>query len=75
MVGIILRDQIQQWLERLFAGGETQVPDYEVNSHTVNFLYSMAKQSDQKDTVAKIATEDIKQKIEEYTAESESGKV
>ncbi len=63
----ILSPQVQQWLENLFAGGD--IPDYEINSHTVNVLYAMATQSERKAALAQIAIDDIEQKSKEYLAE------
>lgn len=60
--------QVQQWLESLFTGED--IPDYEINSHTVNVLYAMATQSERKAALATVAIEDIEQKNKEYIAES-----
>lgn len=60
--------QVQRWLDEVF-GGE-QILDYKINSHTVNVLYAMATRSERKASLAKIALEDIEEKIKEYSAES-----
>lgn len=53
----------------MFAG--KQIPDYEINRHTVDCLYAMATQSERRTAAARLAIEDIEQKTEEYVAESE----
>lgn len=62
--------QVQQWLEKFF-GGRDQIPDYEINSHTVNHLYAMATRSERNAALAQIAVQDMDQKTKEYMAESE----
>lgn len=59
---------MHKWLEGLFAG--EQIPEYEINSQTLEILYAMAMQSERNDSLARIATEDVKQKTEEYMSES-----
>ena len=60
---------MQQWLKNVFA--EQEIPDYEINSQTVDVLYALATQSERKTALAKITQEHIEQETEEYIAESE----
>ena len=62
---------MRSWLEKLFQG-EGGVPDYEINSETIGVLYDMAQRCEAHERSAKIVLEDLEQKAEEYTAESES---
>ena len=61
--------QVRQWLEKVFSGEE--VPEYEINSHTVDCLYRMAQDSETREREAEVMMEDFEQKAEEYAAESE----
>ena len=54
----------------MFTGEE--VPDYEINSQTIDCLYRMARQNETREREAEILMEDFEQKTEEYAAESES---
>ena len=62
--------QVRSWLEGLFPG-EDGVPDYEINSHTIEVLYQMALRCERRERSAKVMTEDLEQKAKEYAAESE----
>ena len=53
----------------MFSGEE--VPEYEINSHTVDCLYCMAQDSETREREAEVMMEDFEQKAEEYAAESE----
>ena len=53
----------------MFSGEE--VPEYEINSHTVDCLYRMAQDSETREREAEVMMEDFEQKAEEYAAESE----
>ena len=53
----------------MFSGEE--VPEYEINSQTVDCLYHMAQDSETREREAEVTIEDFEQKAEEYAAESE----
>ena len=53
----------------MFVGED--VPEYEINSQTVEYLYQMARQSEARERETEILIEDLEQKSEEYEAESE----
>ena len=61
--------QVHQWLEKVFSGEE--VPEYEINSQTVDRLYRMAQDSEAREREAETMIEDFEQKAEEYASESE----
>lgn len=46
------------------------MPAYEINSQTVDILYTMATRSERRAALAKIALEDIEEQTQEYLAES-----
>ena len=66
--------QVHSWLEQLFQG-EGGVPEYEINSQTIEQLYQMALQCQARERSAKVIIEDLEQKTEEYTAESKKSKL
>ena len=61
--------QVHSWLEQLFHG-EGGVPEYEINSQTIEQLYQMALRCQARERSAKVIIEDLEQKAEEYAAES-----
>lgn len=63
--------KVRSWLEKLFASEES-VPDYEINSQTIEWLYGMAQRCELRERLAKITIEDLEQKAEEYASESRS---
>lgn len=52
----------------MFAGEE--VPEYEINSQTVDFLYKMALENEAREKEAEVMMADLEQKTREYGAES-----
>ena len=62
--------QVRSWLEQLFQS-QGSVPEYEINSQTIEVLYQMALGCEVRERSAKVIIEDLEQKAEEYTAESE----
>lgn len=62
---------MHSWLEQLFQG-EGGVPEYEINSQTIEQLYQMALRCQARERSAKVIIDDLEQKAEEYTAESKS---
>ena len=65
--------QVHSWLEQLFQG-EGGVPEYEINSQTIEQLYQMALRCQARERSAKVIIEDLEQKAEEYAAESKHTK-
>ncbi len=49
-----------------------EVPEYEINSQTVEFLYKMAVENEAREREAEVVIADLEQKTGEYTAESET---
>lgn len=62
--------QVHSWLQTVFSEGE--VPPYEVNSGTLDTLYKMASQCQEREAQAQLLLTDLEQKTTEYQAESES---
>lgn len=60
--------EVQVWLEKVF--GEHMLPSYELNPFTVNLLYRLMKRNEKKEEDAELLVEDLRQKGEEYNAES-----
>jgi hypothetical protein len=60
--------EIQKWLEDTL-GGEN-VPEYEINSKTVNHLYTLMEESRAKKKTMEILLEDLERKTSEYESES-----
>ena len=61
--------QVRSWLEQLFQS-QGSVPEYEINSQTIEVLYQMALCCEVRERSANIIIEVLEQKAEEYTAES-----
>ena len=61
--------QVHSWLQTVFSEGE--VPPYEVNSGTLDTLYKMASQCEEREAQAQLLLNDLEQKTTEYQAESE----
>lgn len=61
---------MRSWLESLFRG-KGGVPEYEINTHTIEVLYQMAVLCERREKSATVMIEDMEQKAEEYAAESE----
>ena len=59
--------QVSAWLEQLFAG--QNVPQYEINSRTLDILLQLAERNKRQDRDAELVTQDLHQKTEEYAAE------
>ncbi|KAL4228090.1 HAUS augmin-like complex subunit 1 [Mactra antiquata] len=60
--------EIQVWLEKLF--GDQSVPAYELNQFTVGFLHDVMLRNERKEKECSLLIEDLRQKAEEYNAES-----
>ncbi len=61
--------QVHSWLQTVFSEGE--IPPYEVNSGTLDTLYKMASQCEEREAQAQLLLNDLEQKTTEYQAESE----
>ncbi len=46
------------------------MPEYEINSHTVDFLYEMAVENEAREKEAEVVMADLDQKTREYATES-----
>jgi hypothetical protein len=58
---------VQTWLREIY---KTHIPDVEVDSQTIIFLYELAVRSNNRNALKKIALDQIKKKIIEYKRES-----
>lgn len=61
--------QVNSWLGAVF--GEQVVPQFEVNTRTVDILYQLAQCSEARCSDTAFLIEDLKQKAAEYQAEGE----
>uniref|UniRef100_A0A8C1KQB6 HAUS augmin-like complex, subunit 1 n=1 Tax=Cyprinus carpio TaxID=7962 RepID=A0A8C1KQB6_CYPCA len=59
--------QVSQWLKKVF--GQQPVPEFEVNTRTVEILYELAESSEMRCREAEMLIEDHKQKTEEYSSD------
>ena len=61
------------WLDKLY-GGES-VPQYEINTRTVDILYDLMRANQRQDErAAALVADDLMIKADEYSAESENKK-
>ncbi|KAL3865759.1 hypothetical protein ACJMK2_043116 [Sinanodonta woodiana] len=60
--------EVQAWLERTFAGAT--VPAYELNQRTVGLLHELMLKNERSDRNMQLVIEDLRQKSDEYNAES-----
>uniref|UniRef100_A0A672RRS4 HAUS augmin-like complex, subunit 1 n=1 Tax=Sinocyclocheilus grahami TaxID=75366 RepID=A0A672RRS4_SINGR len=58
---------VSQWLKKVF--GQQPVPEFEVNTRTVEILYELAESSEMRCREAEMLIEDHKQKTEEYSSD------
>jgi len=58
---------VQVWLEKIF--GDTCVPAYELNQHTLPILAAIMKRNTDREKDTELLIEDHRQKAEEYNAE------
>lgn len=61
--------QVSSWLGAVF--GDQAVPQFEVNTRTVDILYQLAQSSEARCSDTALLVEDFKQKASEYQADSE----
>lgn len=54
-------------MEKLY--GKEGVPEYEINSRTISYLHTLAKQHDANEKRAQLVIEDMEQKTAEYAEE------
>uniref|UniRef100_A0A8C2L4B4 HAUS augmin-like complex, subunit 1 n=1 Tax=Cyprinus carpio TaxID=7962 RepID=A0A8C2L4B4_CYPCA len=59
--------KVSQWLKKVF--GQQPVPEFEVNTRTVEILYELAESSEMRCREAEMLIEDHKQKTEEYSSD------
>lgn len=59
--------QVRAWLETLFV--DEPIPTFEINSKTIEILSGLVDINRKKDQDAKILTEDLAQKKNEYRSE------
>lgn len=61
---------MSQWLKKVF--GQQPVPEFEVNTRTVEILYELAESSEMRCRETELLIEDHKQKTEEYSSDGET---
>lgn len=61
--------QVNSWLGAVF--GDQPVPQFEVNTRTVDILYQLAQSSEARCSDTALLIEDYKQKASEYQADGE----
>ncbi|EMP40139.1 HAUS augmin-like complex subunit 1 [Chelonia mydas] len=59
--------RVTLWLKRTF--GDQPIPQYEVNSRTVDILYELAECNETRDRDVSLVIDDMKQKTAEYESE------
>lgn len=59
--------QVSKWLSAVF--GDQTIPEYEVNTRTVDILYQLAEASEVRCNETSLLIEDQKQKTSEYQAD------
>lgn len=62
--------QVTQWLRKVF--GQQPVPEFEVNTRTVEILYELAESSELRCREVELLIEDHEQKTEEYSSDGET---
>ena len=60
---------MNSWLSAVF--GDQPVPQFEVNTRTVDLLHQLAQSSEARCSETALLTEDLRQKAAEYEAEGE----
>ncbi|XP_008276106.1 HAUS augmin-like complex subunit 1 [Stegastes partitus] len=60
-------NKVNSWLSKVF--GDQPVPQFEVNTRTVDVLYQLAQSSEARCSDTALLVEDLKQKTSEYQAE------
>ncbi len=65
--------QVSQWLRKVF--GQQPVPEFEVNTRTVEVLYELAESSEMRCRETELLIQDHKQKTEEYSSDGETDTV
>lgn len=61
---------MQQWLSSVF-DGEQEIPEYTINSQTIDLLYDAAVEAEDDRRRVQLVAEGYRQRAEEYKAESE----
>lgn len=73
VIGFHAAPQVNSWLSAVF--GDQPVPQFEVNTRTVDLLHQLAQSSEARCSETALLTEDLRQKAAEYEAEGECGAV
>ncbi|XP_072050410.1 HAUS augmin-like complex subunit 1 [Amphiura filiformis] len=60
--------EVRAWLEKVFGGAD--IPQYEINEHTIDILYGLMQRNQERDRDTQIIIDDFNQKAEEYHAEA-----
>ncbi|GFS05724.1 HAUS augmin-like complex subunit 1 [Elysia marginata] len=60
--------KVMAWLSNIF--GDEQIPDFEINQQTIEFLHQLSQETLQHDQHLQLVTTDFKQKASEYNAEA-----
>ncbi|XP_043085860.1 HAUS augmin-like complex subunit 1 [Puntigrus tetrazona] len=58
---------VSRWLKKVF--GEQPVPEFEVNTRTVEILWDLAESSEMRRRETELLVEDLEQKTEEYSSD------
>lgn len=69
MISVMWLPQVNSWLSAVF--GDQAVPQFEVNTRTVDILYQLAQSSEARCSDTALLIEDLRQKASEYQAEGE----
>lgn len=59
--------KIQEWLKEVFA--DSPIPDYEVDSETIDTLYLLAQKSKERERQVNIVIKEFEQKALDYDTE------
>lgn len=60
--------RVREWLEKLY--GKSGVPEYEINSRTISYLFALSKQHEANEKRTELVIQDMEQKTAEYSEEA-----
>ncbi|GFO30607.1 HAUS augmin-like complex subunit 1 [Plakobranchus ocellatus] len=63
------QQKVKAWLHEIF--GDEQVPEFEINQQTIEYLYQLSQETRQHDGHLQLVTKDLQQKAAEYNAEAQ----
>ncbi|GFO30148.1 HAUS augmin-like complex subunit 1 [Plakobranchus ocellatus] len=66
------QQKVKSWLHEIF--GDEQVPEFEINQQTIEYLYQLSQETRQHDGHLQLVTKDLQQKAAEYNAEGMKNK-